>query len=386
MPTIKDMCEQRTKLITDAQALVLGEKVTVEQRAQANKMVADVEILEADINTAQRLEKFELESRSSVKPPRGAPAAGSDESAEKSAKEVRAFEHYIRTGEKRDLTTTSMGAVIPQLFNSQIVDAQKLVGNLVSVVGKKVTDMSGAPLKVGMTNDTGNTLTTMTGETTVVGEADPAVSGFIMQVDTVATSVKVSYQELEDNSFDVASWIKTKFGIRYFRGLEYLLANGNASNVASVVSTATLGATSEAAGLIGYDDFVAIYSALDPAYEGNANWAMNSTTRARVMGLKDTLGRPLFIPNPNSGVLDHILGRPIVLSQPLPTAFTSGNVGVLYGDFNEGYLLRTDGPMSIRRSDDRFVDSLETIFVAYARVGGHSTDAGTHPILALHTL
>ena len=77
MPTIKDMCEQRTKLITDAQALVLGEKVTVEQRAQANKMVADVEILEADINTAQRLEKFELESRSSVKPPRGAPAAGS---------------------------------------------------------------------------------------------------------------------------------------------------------------------------------------------------------------------------------------------------------------------------------------------------------------------
>jgi hypothetical protein len=66
MPTIKDMCEQRTKLITDAQALVLGEKVTVEQRAQANKMVADVEILEADINTAQRLEKFELESRSSV--------------------------------------------------------------------------------------------------------------------------------------------------------------------------------------------------------------------------------------------------------------------------------------------------------------------------------
>jgi HK97 family phage major capsid protein len=219
-----------------------------------------------------------------------------------------------------------------------------------------------------------------------VGEADPAVSGFIMQVDTVATSVKVSYQELEDNSFDVASWIKTKFGIRYFRGLEYLLANGNASNVASVVSTATLGATSEAAGLIGYDDFVAIYSALDPAYEGNANWAMNSTTRARVMGLKDTLGRPLFIPNPNSGVLDHILGRPIVLSQPLPTAFTSGNVGVLYGDFNEGYLLRTDGPMSIRRSDDRFVDSLETIFVAYARVGGHSTDAGTHPILALHTL
>jgi HK97 family phage major capsid protein len=113
---------------------------------------------------------------------------------------------------------------------------------------------------------------------------------------------------------------------------------------------------------------------------------MNNTTRARVMGLKDTLGRPLFIPNPNSGVLDHILGRPITLAQALPTAFTSGNTGVLYGDFNAGYLLRTDGPMSIRRSDDRFIDSLETIFVAYSRIGGHATDAGTHPILKLATL
>jgi hypothetical protein len=66
-------------------------------------------------------------------------------------------------------------------------------------------------------------------------------------------------------------------------------------------------------------------------------------------------------------------------------AFVAGNTGILYGDFNEGYLLRTDGDLSIRRLDERFADSLEVAFLAYARVAGASTDAGTHPILKLAT-
>jgi HK97 family phage major capsid protein len=167
--------------------------------------------------------------------------------------------------------------------------------------------------------------------------------------------------------------------------LEYLLTNGNSSNVASIITGATLGGTSAVSGTVAFDDLNLVYSALDPAYEGNASWVMSSTSRALIMGLKDTLGRPIFIPNPSSGVLDHLFGRPIVLNQQLPSAFVAGNTGILYGDFNEGYLLRTDGDLSIRRLDERFADSLEVAFLAYARVAGASTDAGTHPILKLAT-
>ena len=384
--TINQMKEQRTKLITDAQKLVLGDNVTAEQRDQANRMVKDVEQLEQDIATAEKLEKYEAETRETVRPPRGTPAASEAETREKSDREVRAFERYIRFGEKRDLTTTSTGAVIPQLFNQTIIDAQKLIGNTVTIVGKKVTNNNGAPIKVGMSNDVGNTLVTITGgEGTQLTDTDPTFSGFIMNTDTVATMVKASFQELEDASFDVASWIKQKFALRYYRGLEYLLTNGNSSNVASIVAGATLGATSATSATVVFDDLNSCYSALDPAYEGNASWVMSSTTRALIMGLKDTLGRPIFIPNPSSGVLDHLFGRPIVLNQQLPSAFVAGNTGILYGDFNEGYLLRTDGDLSIRRLDERFADYLEVGFLAYARIGGASTDAGTHPILKLAT-
>ena len=101
--------------------------------------------------------------------------------------------------------------------------------------------------------------------------------------------------------------------------------------------------------------------------------------------LKDTLNRPLFIPSPNSGTLDQILGIPIALNQAMASATTPSAIGVLLGDLNEGYMLRTDGDLTIKRLDERYADSLEVGFLGYARIGGYSTDGGTHPILKMAT-
>jgi HK97 family phage major capsid protein len=398
MPTIQELKEQRVKLVTDARDLSLtishmeDKAKAAETRTKVDAMLADADILAADITTAEKIAQVESELRSTVRPPRGTPEAGDAEKAG----EMRAFEHYFRTGEKRDLLTTSSatgGAIIPQLYNQNVIDATKYVGQMINVVGKKVTNNNGAPIKIATSNDNANILVTLgegsqlldTTTSSPPTNSDPTFGGFLMYTDTIATLVKVSLQELDDASFDLASWLRTKFGIRYARGLEQYITLGNSSNIASVVSGATLGATSATAGTVVYDDFTACYSALDPSYEANASWVMSSTTRSNVMGLVDGLGRPLFIPNPNSGVLDHILGRPIVLNQSLPSAYVAGNAGILYGDFAQGYLLRTDGDMSFVRLNERYMDTLEVGFVAYTRVGGASTDAGTHPILKLVT-
>lgn len=409
MSKLIELRQKRVQTIADAQKIVLQEKVTAEDRAKFDAMMADVVTYEEDIKRIELVEKLDAESRSTTRPPRPNPdgsAAGVD--AEAMAAEKRAFEKYIRKGEKRmtaedwsalerrDITTSGVNGtvsgatMIPQQFLTTLIDARKLIGNTVSIVRQKVTDNNGAPIKVALSNDTGNSLTTLVGETSVVTEQDPAFSGFVMSTDTVATLVKVSRQELDDSYFDLNTWLRDKFGLRYYRGLEYLITNGNASNVAAFSAGATLGATAASPTGPVFDDFTACYSSLDPAYENTANWVMSSVTRAGIMGLKDNYGRPLFIPNPNTGVLDHILGRPIVLNQALPTAYYAAapgaaTTGIYYGDFNEGYILRTDGGISILRLDERFADTLEVGFIGYARVGGASTDAGTHPIRTLVT-
>jgi HK97 family phage major capsid protein len=424
------MKEKRLKLVTDAQAILLGENVTDEQRAQASTMMADVATLEKDIDDLERLARAEADLRSTTRPPQPNPGAEGSEEALREQRERQAFERYIRFGkdeltaeertvlrerrdvgagrsgggmivprsvarrgkEQRDITTTGANSTVsgatmtPQLFLPTMIDAQKAYGNIATAVRLKVTDNNGAPIKVAMSNDTGNTLTTLTAETTVVAEQDPAFSGFVISTDTVATLVKISVQELEDNYFDLDEWITKKFGLRYVRGLEYLLTNGNGSNVASVVAGATLAHTTAASGSFPvYGDFTATYGALDPAYLPGAKWAMSQATRVYLMSLLDNYGRPLFIPSPNSGTLDQILGLPILLNQQLPPANVAGNTGILLGDFEEGYMLRTDGELSIRRLDERYMDALEVGFIAYARLGGASTDAGTHPILKMAT-
>ena len=72
----------------------------------------------------------------------------------------------------------------------------------------------------------------------------------------------------------------------------------------------------------------------------------NSATRAYLLGVKNTFGQPLFIPNPNGGAFDSLLGRPVVLNQAMPSIGVSTKT-VIFGDLSQGYLFRNDGDLSI---------------------------------------
>jgi HK97 family phage major capsid protein len=421
---LKNLIEQRNKLMTDMQALAAGENFTAEKRTQFDTMNADLAIVDADITRLQGLEARAAELAKVVPINRAQPGADLEEGAtgdaatqaeERKKKEKRAFEQYIRFGhsgvdqelrsfiqhdtrttgrrENRDITTTTGATMVPQDFYPVLTDALKYYGPISQIVGQKRTT-GGAPLKIALDNDTGNSLTIL-GETVAVTEVDPTFSGFILSTDTVTTGVvKITLQELQDSYFDLDSWIRTKFGQRLGRGYEAQITNGNGSNVASLIAGATLGATATGnngttgatgtgANSIGYDDIVALYTALDPAYIGNATWTMNSLVRGFLLGVKDGFGRPLFIPNPSSGSFDMLLGRPVVLDQAQPNIAASAVGTVLFGDMQQGYLFRTDGDISILRLNERFADTLEVGFIGYSRIGGASMDAGTHPIVKL---
>lgn len=404
MPTIAEVKDKRSKLLTDAQAISLKDVKDASELESLERMLNDVDALEKQIDLMERLAAKDAEERNRTKPPRSNPQ-GNVQSEEKEAR-TKAFEKYVRfgkdeltseertllrQGEKRDVLTSGSGPayLIPQEFYPTLIEARKYVGAILNEVTLKQTNNNGAPMKFAYVDDTANTLVTMT-EGTSLTDTDPTFDGAIVSTDTVATLIKVSVQELEDSYFNFDAWIKQSFGVRYARGLDNYIVNGNSSNVASLVSGATLGANVAAATGPVYDDFVNCYGSQDAAYVNTSKWAMSQATRAQIMGLKDNYGRPLFIVSPNSGTLDQILGQPVVITPNLPLAYnnvstTNTVTGILFGDFKSGYLFRTDGPLSVRRLDERFIDALEVGFIAYSRIGGANTDAGTHPVRTLVT-
>jgi len=113
---IAELKHKYGQLMTQANALAVA-GFTAESRSQFDRMIADSDILAADIQRAEKLEKFESEQRSTQAPPR----AGFETRTEDQKQiEVRNFTHWMRTGEKRDMgsdsTLTAGAQFVPTLL------------------------------------------------------------------------------------------------------------------------------------------------------------------------------------------------------------------------------------------------------------------------------
>ncbi len=126
------------------------------------------------------------------------------------------------------------------------------------------------------------------------------------------------------------------------------------------------------------------YASLDPAYIPNSYFVMNSTTWAELMNVTDTLGRPLLQSDTNGAPFRSLFGRNILTAQALPNPAAS-NSPILFGDFSEGYTLRTGGQMVVRKLVERYAEFDAAGFVSFARVGGYSTAStgAPNPIVKL---
>jgi HK97 family phage major capsid protein len=388
--TIKDLQEKRAKLITDAQSTLLADNVDQEKRNQAHAMLADVATLEKDIDALVQLEKFQKEERSRTAPNRDAIEV-SGIGTTQAEKEKRSLLNYMlgkEPAEYRDITTSSGAALIPQSMYGVLTSALKSYGNILNYVKIQETD-SGEPFKIASINDTAHLVTVGT-EGTAVSEVDPTInSAVILSSDELTTgTIKVSLMQLNQSNFDVEAWVRDAFLKRYFRGLSSMVTNGNSSNVASMKSTATVGATTASPTAIAWTDLTAIYAALDPAYHPNAVWSFNQATRGYLLGLTDTLGRPLYTVNQMSstvagGFVDSILGHEVVINPFMDAPNVASNIPILFGD-HSAYMLRTVKPgLKIYRQDELYIASAEVGFVGFAMGGGVLIDGGTHPLLSL---
>jgi HK97 family phage major capsid protein len=405
MPTpAQELREKRSALISEAVKLMNDNKdnVTAEIREKSDKMVADAEAMASDITRFEKVEGLDAEMRATTRPPMGQPGAGleTDSAEARAKKEEAAFRNYITSGTKgeptaeerkflrqyngelRDLsvgTTTAGGFLIPAGYQKELEVAQKQWGGAVNAVRQLNTD-SGNPLPWPTANDVSQQSVVLT-EAAQVSESDMVFGQVTISVDEFTTGlVKVSNQLLQDSAFDLGAFVRDSFAVRAARGINTAITAGT-TNCQSILSAATAGATSAAPTAVAYPDFVNAYAALEPAYIDTASWMMSNATRVYLMGLVDTLNRPIFTTSVNSGLLETILGRPIVINNSMP-AIAATNVAVLFGDFSK-YVLRNAKTLEVVKLGERYADFNQTAFVGFHRHGGKLIDAGTHPIVKL---
>ncbi len=392
-----ELRNQKTKLLLDAQKILTKQGVFVEERSTAQKMLADVDVIEQSISLEERIakdtaERAEQEQRAS-RPPRGQVGVSGDEKAEAEKRQLRDFVVNGKPFENRDLGVVTAGSVtggsqlVAPAFIPVLTQAQLAYGGVVNIVNQRSTD-TGASAKYSMVNDTSNSLVAW-GEDSAAAPVDPSFSTAQSTTSMYTTSpIIVTLEELQDSAFNLDEFIGNAFGQRLYRGLAKYLSQGDTSGAfASYFSGATSGATSAAPTAVTYSDLLSLYNSIDPAYLLNSTWTMNSATRGILLGLVDSTGRPLFQPAlsaPNGAdALGTLLGRPVVLDQFAPN-IAATNKAIAFGDFKAGFTLRNVGQFQIVRDPYTYLISKGAVaFIGYGRGGSYSTDAGTHPIKVL---
>lgn len=222
------------------------------------------------------------------------------------------------------------------------------------------------------------------GQNTAVTALDTAFGNATMDVFKYSSKkIALPFELVQDSFLDIEVYVQAIQGMRLGRIQNRHQTVGTGSGQPNGIVTAS---TSGKVGTTGqtltvtYDDLVDLEHSVDPAYRiGNVGYMFHDSTLKVLRKLKDSQGRPIFVPgyetgNPG-GAPDRIMGRPITINQHMPVMAANAK-SILFGQFSK-YLIRDVMDLTMFRMTDSAFTLLGQIgFVAFMRSGGNLIDVG----------
>ncbi len=310
---------------------------------------------------------------------------------------ARAFESYLRTGQKNsDLihraqnegTGSAGGFLVPDEWRDKIVEKLLNYGGLMNAA-EKLNTSDGRPLSWLTNDETASNLAEVTPEAALWDTGADLVFGTrtlgAYKYTTVGANqlpLKISYELLQDSAFDLQGFVAKKFAQRIQRKLAVDLVNGSGINEPQgIISTqgGISSGTARAAAAPTYAELLAIVHGLDPDYREGASWLMNDATLALIRGVVDGSQRPLLwnLTDDLTGSLKGmtLLGYPVVIDQAMPTSTdASGNKSILFGNLKDTYVVREVKAFEMVVLNELYAQNGQVGFMGWARYDGMVQD------------
>ena len=281
-------------------------------------------------------------------------------------------------------TTGSEGGYTVATEVAQVVaDALKSLGGMRSVATVIQTAMGNT---INYPNSDG---TTEEGEIVAQNAAasDADINFGVTPIDVYKYSSKVvtvPVELLQDAAVDIEAFVNTRCVARVGRitNKHFTVGTGT-SQPKGIVTAATagkVGTTGQTATVI-VDDLIDLEHSVDYAYRegGRCRWMMHDQTYKVVKKLKDTTGRPIFIPGYDGlggRAPDTLLGYPITINNHMPTMAANAK-SILFGDFTNYIIRDVLGATEYQRyTDSAYAKKGQVGFNLWARSGGGYTDVG----------
>lgn len=197
----------------------------------------------------------------------------------------------------------------------------------------------------------------------------------------------VPFELLQDSSVDIEAFVQGRLVTRLGRitNTHFTVGTGTAQPN-GVIPSATVGVT----GAVGqtvtitYDSIINLIHSVDPAYRalGNCRFMMNDASVRNIRQIKDTSGRPIFVPGydgtsggPALGAPDLLCGYPITVNQDVAVMAANAR-SVAFGDFSFYYVRDAMDISMFRFTDSAYTKLGQVGFLGWLRSGGNLIDVG----------
>ena len=294
-----------------------------------------------------------------------------------------AFAAHIRKGDVQAALTKGTdadgGFLAPVEWDRTITDKLVIISPMRQICRTQTISTAGF---TKLFNNRG-TASGWVGETAARTETATATFGSLAyRVGEIYANAAATQQILDDALVNLESWlageIQTEFA---FRENEAFVSGTGANNRPNGILTYITGGTNAAAHPFGAilatnsgaaaaltaDGIMNLVYALPSAFTANARFAMNRNAMRAVRLLKDTTNQYLWQPSYEAGQPGTLAGYPVTELAALPD-IAAGAKPILFGDFDQAYLIVDSGSTAILR--DPYTNKPYVMFYVRKRVGG----------------
>ena len=270
----------------------------------------------------------------------------------------------VRDGrvEQRDITLSTAGTVPTAVFDELLTRMVLQSGVLASNV-RMITTTTGENILMPRLTAFGTA--TLIAEAGSFTESDPTINSSItMGAYKYGNLLQISDELISDSAFDIERFVGQALGTQIGQSIATALITGTGTaQPEGIITNCTVGVTSSTAvsGAPSIANILSLYASLPAQYRDGSSFVMHPSTYAGIVGLNDTTGRSLVLPDLTSAQPLQMLGRPVYLDTNVATTATNAK-SIYFGNLAEHFAIRMVNTVQVVSSPDfAFANGLVTL-------------------------
>ena len=277
-------------------------------------------------------------------------------------------------------TPAEGGYTVPSEIAAMVINKLKAFGGM-REVAEIITTASGNGLAFPTSDGTAE-VGEIVGENTGAGAGDMTFGTLPLNVFKYSSKkIALPVELIQDSAIDVVAFVVNRLAERIARiqNTHFTVGAGTTlpDGVIPKAGTGKTGTTGQTLTVI-YDDLVDLKHSVNRAYRSNAKYMMNDLSVAVVSKIKDTTGRPIWVPGDSEGVTggtpDALNGYPVVINDDVAVMAANAK-SIAFGDFSKYIVRDVANSTSLRRFDDSAFALLGQVgFCGWTRSGGNLID------------